>query len=59
MVKLDLSSQKVAIHESYLDIGYVTEVLSTSGMLSKLNKKYGRLLKLVDRTDLGSVGDEP
>jgi len=21
--------------------------------------KYGRLLKLVDRTDLGSVGDEP
>ena len=59
MVKLDWSSQKVALHKSCLDIRYVTDVLSTSGMLSQLNKKYGRLLKLVDRTDLGSVGDEP
>jgi hypothetical protein len=44
--------------ENCLDSKLLADVLSTSGnfVRSHLN---GRLLKLVDRTDLGSVGDEP
>jgi hypothetical protein len=38
-----------------LDSGRVADVLSTGGMLSPPIRD-GRLLKLVDRADLGSVG---
>ena len=41
-----------------LDSRCVADVLST-GEDRILIKVFGRLLKLVDRADLGSVGDEP
>ena len=42
-----------------LDSEEGTDVLSSSGSSIPFHKDNGRLLKLVDRTDLGSVGDEP
>jgi hypothetical protein len=42
-----------------LDSSRVIDVLSTGGRFPFPLSKDGRLLKLVDRADLGSVGDEP
>ena len=43
--------------ENCLDSKLLADVLSTSGNFVRSHFN-GRLLKLVDRTDLGSVGDE-
>jgi hypothetical protein len=55
-----LNSPNGGLSKSYLDTGHVADVLSTSEDFFPLySRKHGRLLKLVDRIDLGSIGDEP
>lgn len=53
------SSPNVVIMRFWLDMASVADVLSTGEDSVAFTSNYGRLLKLVDRADLGSVGDEP
>jgi hypothetical protein len=52
-------SPNVVIMSIWLDMASVADVLSTGEDSIGFASNNGRLLKLVDRADLGSVGDEP
>src|SRR6266571_773363 len=50
------NSPKVAFKEIVLTVAMLLMYHHSSGILSSFIGNYGRLLKLVDRADLGSVG---
>ncbi len=57
--KQGLTVAQKGVQPFRLDILQLADVLSTSGSRIPSFWQNGRLLKLVDRADLGSVGDEP